>query len=326
MKKTLSTILVVAGMWVNAQIADSLAKATQKKPDEKSALKYLINADGSHYIQATLLNQTWVRFNESNPGTTRFQKDANNTLDIGLRRTRMQVFGQIDNRTFIYFQFGQNNFNSTFNAPTASTSGSTTTYTYPNRKLAAFFHDALCEYKISKGNQLKIGAGLTVLNGLSRFAQPSVSTIMTMDVPVFLQYSVDQIDQFDRRLSVYVRGVVKKIDYRFYMSDPFPVGSSGSSPAALSTNATFMNNIQYKQGHGPGIHKQFGGYLAYNFFDTETNTTPYMPGTTLGSKKIVNVACGAVFQQAATWRRTLGSAGLVGDTICEAMLHFSLES
>jgi hypothetical protein len=51
-----------------------------------------------------------------------------------------------------------------------------------------------------------------------------------------------------------------------------------------------------------------------------------MPGTTLGSKKIVNVACGAVFQQAATWRQTLGSDGLVNDTIFENMFHFSLES
>ncbi len=309
-----------------AQNADSLSKANLKKPDEKSALKYNINADGSHYIQATFLNQTWFRFNENNAGSTQFQKSAPTSFDIGLRRTRMQLFGQIDDRTFIYFQFGQNNYNNTFNAPTSATSGSNTTYAYGNRKLAPFFHDALCEYRLSKGNQLKIGGGLTVLNGLSRFSQPSIGTIMTMDVPVFLQYSVDQIDQFDRRLAIYARGQIKKIDYRVYMSDPFPIGSNGATPAALSTNATFVNTILYKQGHGPGIHKQFGGYVAYNFFDNEGHTTPYMTGTSLGNKKIFNIACGAVYQQAATWRQTLDANGVVKDTVFDNMLHLSLET
>src|SRR5436190_6386791 len=155
---------------------------TKKTTPDKQALKFNISADGSRYFQVTFLNQAWVRFNESNPGTTQFSKNAPSTFDIGLRRTRIQMFGQITDRTFLYFQFGQNNFNSAYN----STS---------NRKIAPFFHDALCEFKVSKGNQLKVGTGLTVMNGLSRFSQPSVSSIMTLDLPVFLQYSVDQIDQ-----------------------------------------------------------------------------------------------------------------------------------
>ena len=92
------------------------------------------------------MNQTWLRFNESNDGTTLFGKNSPNTFDIGLRRTRIQMLGQITDRVFVYFQFGQNNFNSATN------------YT-GNRKIAAFFHDALCEYKVTKGNQLKLGGG-----------------------------------------------------------------------------------------------------------------------------------------------------------------------
>ncbi len=285
----------------------------QKVISEKNALKFNINPEGTHYFQAIFLNQTWLRFNESNNGTTLFSKNAPTTFDIGLRRTRIQLFGQITDRTFVYFQFGQNNFNNTFNVTS-------------NRKVAAFFHDAVCEYKLSKANQLKIGAGLTVLNGLSRFSQPSVGTIMTLDVPVFLQYSVDQIDQFDRRLAIYARGQIQKIDYRFYVSNPFPISSNGTVPPPIGRNATFVNVASIPNGSGSGINNQFGGYVAYNIFENETHTTPYLIGTYLGTKKIVNVAVGGVYQKAASWRLAPDANGIFKDTTYDNMLHLSVET
>lgn len=312
--KKINSFLIIACFitsLVNAQQVDSVKKITH----EKSGLKFNLNSDGSHYVQATFLNQTWLRFNESNDGTTLFNKNAPTTFDIGLRRTRIQLFGQITDRTFVYFQFGQNNFN---NTAAYSTSG--------NRKIATFFHDALCEYKLTKGNQLKIGGGLTVLNGLSRFSQPSIGTIMTMDVPVFLQYSVDQIDQFDRRLSVYARGQLGKLDYRMYVSNPFPSNSNGSASFNVTTAATFVNPAIYTGGRGPGINNQYGGYFAYNFFDNEGNTTPYMTGTYLGTKKVWNIAVGGVYQKNATYRKTLNDNGSVKDTVFDNMLHFCVET
>lgn len=313
MKNTQSFLIVACliSSLVKAQQADSVNKITP----EKSALKFNLNSDGSHYFQATFLNQTWLRFNESNDGTTLFNKKAPTTFDIGLRRTRIQLFGQITDRTFVYFQFGQNNFN---NTAAYSTPG--------NRKIGAFFHDALCEYKLAKGNQLKIGGGLTVLNGLSRFSQPSIGTIMTMDVPVFLQYSVDQIDQFDRRLSVYARGQLGKLDYRMYVSNPFPVNSNGSASFNVTAAATFVNPAIYAGGRGPGINNQYGGYFAYNFFDKDGHTTPYMAGTYLGTKKVWNIAVGGVYQKNATYRKTLNDNGSVKDTVFDNMLHFSFET
>lgn len=294
------------------------ADTTKKAETEKNALKFNINSNGSHYFQATFLNQTWIRYNESNPGSSLFQKSVPTTFDIGLRRTRIQLFGQINDRTFIYFQFGQNNFNNTAGYGTVTS----------NRKIAPFFHDALCELKLSKGNQLKLGGGLTVLNGLSRFSQPSIGTIMTLDVPVFLQYSVDQIDQFDRRLAVYARGQISKIDYRVYVSNPFPVITNGvtSTSTGISTSATFVNPSRFQEGKGPGINNQYGGYIVWNIFENEGHTTPYMTGTYLGSKKIFNVAAGAVYQKMATWRLSKDAAGNYKDTTYENMLHFSLES
>lgn len=267
---------------------------------EKDALKFNLNESGSHFFQATFLNQTWLRFNESNPGTLVQGQAQDQTFDIGLRRTRIQMFGQITDKAFIYFQFGQNNFNSQFNV------GS-------NRKLAAFFHDALCEYKVGKGNALKLGGGLTIANGLSRFSQPSIGTIMTMDVPVGLQITVDQTDEFSRKLSVYARGQLSKLDYRLVLSDPFPINSNGQTLPAL--NASTANFAQV------GRHKQAQAYLMWQFFDHEGHNTPYMTGTYLGKKKVFNIAVGGMFQKNAMWLRS-GS----GDTTYQDMKHFSVES
>ncbi len=267
---------------------------------EKQALKFDINEDGSHYIQATMLNQTWLRFNESNPGTTVEGMPAANTTDIGLRRTRFQFFGQLTDKVFVYFQFGQNNFNSQYN----SNNG--------NRKIAPFFHDALCEYKVTSGNQLKLGGGLTIANGLSRFSQPSIGTIMTMDVPVFAQATVDQIDQFSRKLSVFARGQIGKIDYRLVLSDPFPITSSGATLPALSTVSNYA-----QKGH----HLQQQAYIMYQFFEHESNNTPYMTGTYLGKKKVFNVAFGGIFQKNAMWKK-----GVANDTIYQNMKHIAIES
>lgn len=272
---------------------------SQSSP-EKDALKFNLNESGSHYFQATFLNQTWLRYNESNPGTLVQGQAQDQTFDIGLRRTRIQMFGQITDKAFLYFQFGQNNFNSQFN-------------TGGNRKLAAFFHDALCEFKVGQGNALKLGGGLTIANGLSRFSQPSIGTIMTMDVPVGLQITVDQTDEFSRKLSVYARGQVGKLDYRLVLSDPFPINSNGQALPALSSSVANFSQV--------GRHKQAQGYLVWQFFEHEGHNTPYMTGTYLGKKKIFNIAVGGMFQKDAMWLR-----GTAGDTIYQDMKHFAVES
>lgn len=254
----------------------------QDKPKELTELKLNLNESGSHFIKATFLNQVWLRYNQSNPGTLVMGEPKSETFDIGLRRTRFQLYGQMTDRVFFYFQFGQNNFNY------LSQNGG-------NRKLQAFFHDALGEYRVTKENdKLILGGGLTIANGLSRFSQPSIGTIMTMDVPVFAQATVDQTDEFSRKLSVYARGQLGKLDYRVVLSDPFPITTNGQTPPALSNNATFS-----QQGH----QKQYQGLFIYNFFDTESHTTPYMTGTYLGKKKVLNLEAGFINQGKATWTK-----------------------
>ena len=271
-----------------------LATLSAQKP-----LRFDISEDGQQYFQVTFLNQTWLRFNQSNPGTLGDGVAREHTFDIGLRRTRIQLFGAVHPRVFLYFQFGQNNFNAQYGVG-------------GNRKFAAFFHDAVCEYDSDGRGRLKLGAGLTIANGLSRFAQPSIGSIMTMDVPVFIQSTVDQTDEFSRKLSAYARGQWGRLDYRLVLSDPFPITSSGTAAQPIAPQATFARqrrNLQYQ------------GWLAWQFLDQEPHTTPYMTGTYLGKRKVWNLAVGAIAQPEATWR-----TGAANDTLFDDMLHWAVES
>lgn len=290
--------MIMAALLFSASI-QLFGQTTIVSKNQNTDLIYKMNEDGSHFAQFTFLNQTWLRFNENIDGTTINGEKKGESFDIGLRRTRMQMLIKPYDDVFLYFQFGQNNYNSETNST-------------GNRKQTAFFHDALCEYVASSDNSLKIGAGLTIANGLSRFSQPSISSIMTTDVPVFAQTTVDQTDLFSRKLSVYARGQIGQFDYRFSLSDPFPITSNGVSQPGLGPNATFALNKHSFQEQG---------YLIYQFFDHEHHLTPYMVGTYLGKKTIANITFGAIHQSDATWSGTPGK-----DTSYHAMNLWCIES
>jgi hypothetical protein len=88
------------------------------------------------------------------------------------------------------------------------------------------------------------------------------------------------------------------------LSDPFPVTTNGQPLPSLSGNATFS-----QRGH----HKQYQGLFIYNLFDTESHTTPYMTGTYLGKKKVLNLEAGFITQGKATWTKE------ASDTIYHSM-------
>ncbi|GAB3168592.1 hypothetical protein [Telluribacter humicola] len=292
MKKIVLAFLTLSSTALAQNPISEPAADAQSNIDTRNDIRYNFNPSGTHYIKATFLNQTWLRLNNSNPGTTVMGDPRDQAFDIGLRRTRLQLFGQLTDQVFFYTQFGMNNFNRLNAFPGYNSNG-----TPSNRKIAAFFHDALGEYEVYRRgtNFVRFGGGLTIVGGLSRFSQPSIGSILTMDVPVFAQSTVDQTDEFARKLSVYTRGQIGKLNYRIAVSDPFPIETNGAVPPALGTNSTFaMRNHR----------KQFNGLFIYNFFDTEDNTTPgYMTGTYLGRRKVLNLEVGFINQKNATWRR-----------------------
>lgn len=237
-------------------------------------LRFNLNDDGSQYIKATFLNQTWVRWTQNNPGSTVDGYLEDNTFDIGLRRTRIQLFGKISDRVFFYTQFGQNNL---------SFIGA--------RKQGLFFHDALGEIELAK-DKLSIGAGLSGWVGFLRYSSPSIGSILTMDAPLYQQSTNDISDQFVRKYSIYAKGKLGKLDYRLGLSKPMSIPRSTVQGTTIGPNSLFSSEP---------ANLQSQAYVKYEFLDSESNLTPYTTGSYLGSKNVFNIGAGFIFQKDAMW-------------------------
>ncbi len=253
-------------------------------PRFKDGLKLYLNSDSSHYLRATLALQTWIRFNENNPGTLINNYAEKHTIDFSIRRLRFQLFGPVADRLFFYVQFGQNNFNYT-----------------STRKTGAFFHDAVTEYEVIRKN-LSLGAGLAGWGGPGRYSSPAIASTLMADAPLFQQTTNDVTDQFLRKLGVYAKGKLASLDYRITIAKPMLIQNSANfKPAdtALSIASSFS----------PEPAKlQYNGYFQWQFLEQESNLTPYIQGNYLGKKRILNVGAGFVYQQDAM--RSLNSNGI----------------
>ncbi|PSK92030.1 hypothetical protein [Taibaiella chishuiensis] len=267
-----------------------LAQGVQAQNFIKDRKLYL-NESGSSYVKFTVLGQFWLRQQELNPGTTINGTPKDNSTDIGIRRLRMQVYGQLTDRAFFYVQLGQNNFNN-----------------ISDRKQGFFVHDAYGEYAIVK-QKLSLGAGLSGWSGLSRFSSPSAGTIMGVDAPLHLQSTNDVTDQFLRKLSVFAKGKIGRFDYRLVMAQPHAIQKSAGYNGAISLASNFSPKA-------PSM--QWNGYFQWQFLDQESNLTPYTQGTYLGAKRVLNIGAGFIYQKDALWRTSSAR-----DTLMEDMAHFS---
>lgn len=248
--------------------------------------KLPLNADASRYIKFTLLNQVWMRYNESNPGTQVGGYNVPNTYDIGIRRFRIQFYGQLTDRIFIYSQIGINNLSYNADRKSGGTPGASQSGTG-----GFFLHDAVAEYAIVK-NKLSFGTGLGAWNGLARYASSSAGTIMGLDLPTLEETTNDVTDQFGRKLSVYVKGKLGKLDYRVAISNPLLYQKAAGFVTTPGPNASFALTPP---------KPQYQGYFSYQFKDQESNLTPYTAGTYLGKKKVFNIGAGFIVQPDAVW-------------------------
>lgn len=239
-------------------------------------LKMNFNESGSQYIKATVVGQFWTRYTDMNPSTTLDGFGLKSATDFGIRRLRFNVWSQLSDRVFLYAQFGQNNFNYTSKLYTG-----------------AFFHDAVAEFKVHP-KILSLGTGLTGWSGLARFAAPSAGSILGVDAPLYQQVTNGITDQFLRKLSIYAKGKVGKLDYRLIVSKPMTATNSSVSIGKLNADAATYSL------RPPQLQTQ--GYLNYQFFDQENNTLGYMTGTYHGTKKILNIGVGWIQQNDALWR------------------------
>lgn len=294
----IATLLIVSTSYAQVQRTDSISgQSLLAKPDKKE-LRYNLSEDGNHYVKLTFLNQTWVRYNESNPGTNVYGDAKSSTFDIGLRRTRMQLYGQLSDKVFFYMQFGQNNFNY-----------------LSQRKVGAFFHDATAEYAVVK-NKLSLGAGLNAWSGPSRYASPSVGSILGVDAPIFAQATNDVTDEFLRKLSVYAKGKLGKLDYRIAIATPMAVQNASAPNSSVLVNT--YSNFSIK-----APKPQYQGYFSYQFLDQESNLLPYQTGTYLGSKRVFTVGAGFVVQQDAMYHKAENTPS--SDTIYSNLNLFAVD-
>ena len=262
----------------------------------KEGLKIYLNDDSTKYIKATGLAQIWFRYNDNNPGSAIYGTPVKETFDIGLRRVRYQVISQVNKKVFFYTQFGINSVNS-----------------LSARKTGLFFHDVTGEYDVYK-KCVTIGGGLSGWNGTSRYSSSSVGTILATDLPMIQETTNDVSDQFVRKLGMYVKGQINQFDYRVSLANPFPIQNALTTVATIPTSP---NTTAYST-KAPKLNYQ--GYFMWQFLDKESNLLPYMIGSYLGKKRVLNVGTGFQYQQDAMWYRNANN-----DTIMHSLQQFGID-
>jgi len=263
----------------------------------KNGLRYYLDKDDSaRFITLNMTAQFWIRNNENNPYTTVNGIAESNTTDMSIRRIRFVLSGALTDRVNFYVQFGQNNLNY-----------------LSARKAGSFFHDVTADYAVVK-KHLSLGAGLNGWNGPSRFSNTAVSSILVLDPPGYQEVTNDTYDQFVRRLGVYAKGKLGKLDYRISVGKPFVIQTtSGSGTEAINGNAAFSTlppNLVYQ------------GYFMYQFLDQESNFGPGTTGSYLGKKRVFNIGAGFYTQSNAMFRHSTPAAT---DTIKQDLKLFAID-
>jgi hypothetical protein len=249
----------------------------------KNGLKlYLDTKDSSRFMQVQMCMQNQARYTENNPYSTVNGFYQGYTADLVIRRIRFVALGQLTDRVNFFVQFGQNS-NSYLSA----------------RKAGSFFHDVTADYAIIK-KRLSLGFGLNGWNGPSRFSNTSVSSIMPLDPPGFQEVTNDTYDQFVRRMGVYAKGKVGKLDYRLSAAKPF----AAQTGSAIDKVDTISSTFSVKP-----TELVYQGYFMYQFLDQESNLGPGCAGTYLGKKRVFNIGAGFYNQKNAMMYITPPSSG-----------------
>ncbi len=247
-----------------------------------------VGQDSSKHIRIILLQQFWAKRVENNPGTIDTNGElAKHSFDIGARRVRATIYSQITPRFMVLTQFGINN--QTFLNGGAPGQGP--------KKPQMFIHDAWTQYTVIPEKDyisgeknpfsLYMGMGLHFWNGVSRMTNASITSFLTLDLPVYNFPNIERTDQFGRQFGIFAKGKAGPLDYRFNVNKPFVNG-----------NLTDVNNERAV--NIPSEKLSTAGYVAYEFMDREANTVPYRAATYVGTKKIFNLGAGFYHQPEAS--------------------------
>ena len=230
-----------------------------------SGLKVSLNDDGSKYFRLITWHQAWL---QSNLSSETF------SVTPSLRRSRMLMFAQINDRFLILTHFGMNSLNPSNMDPVGK-----------GASAQLFMHDAWAEYKVNKN--LYIGSGLHYWNGISRLSNQSTLNMLSLDNARHSWATIGTSDQFARHMGVYAKGKVGKLDYRVAWNSPI-VNTLDAAVAPSTTQATYNG----RRDLGASASNAFAGYFNYQFWDQESNKLPYFVGTYFGAKDVFNIGAG----------------------------------
>ena len=252
----------------------------QGSSDYQGGLKVGLNEDGSKYFRLLSWHQMWAVAQKG--------EDHNYQTNFLLRRSRVLMFAQINDRFLIYTHFGLNSLG-------ADNMGATGPLSSAGKNGQLFMHGAWAQYRVLKGNKLHLGGGLHYWNGISRLGSQSTLNMLTLDAPIHNWPTIGTTDQFARHLGFYAKGKLGKLDYRLAINEAISNPSRGTDTPLDDTygeNGAIPNLAVYRNPVQPGGGKVFQGYVNYQFLDQESNTLAAFVGTYLGSKKVLNIGAG----------------------------------
>lgn len=271
--------------------------------------KIYLSKDSTTFVRLLFWNQIWIRWMQQNPGTSVSNNpETRETFDIGIRRSRMLVHGQLTPRILLFWIIGVNN--QTFNSGGLGIASGFDP-TSDGKRQQVFVHDAWCEFKWSR--ELFIGAGLLTWSGLSRQTNWATLNYNMLDASNLGWINLDATDQFARMFGIYAKGEIGHFNYRAVLSKPFtipnpglatPIGGTTNQPpswaAALTTLPPAYNISQWA---GNNNELLYHAYVNYDFFEQESSVLPFMVGSYLGTKKVFNIGVGFNLHPRGMWHR-----------------------
>ena len=135
-------------------------------------MKVCLNEDGSKYFRFITWHQFWLQVNDNNSGSLKYGEPLGTSVDFGLRRSRLLLYTQLNDRFLILTHFGFNNQNA-FSGGYLGTDA---------KKPQLYMHDAWTEYKVWD-EYLSLGFGLHYWNGISRLSSASTLNFLNLDAP-----------------------------------------------------------------------------------------------------------------------------------------------
>ena len=212
--KTIYLVIIFCS-WIGLQNMYS-----QGSPDYNGGLKVKLDEDGKKYFRLISWAQVQTSYNND-------VADDASKLDFNLRRARILMYAQINEKFLILTHFGLNSLNSSTLSPTGKGEGA-----------QLFFHDVWAQYNLSKDHS--IGGGLHYYNGISRLNNQSTLNFMTLDNNRQSWATLGLSDQFVRHIGVFAKGKFGKLQYRVAINDAITNGLDMRDPIETNALSTYF--------------------------------------------------------------------------------------